>query len=81
MFVKVKIHLEEIKMKTIVFSLVILLVLLNNSVSYSQDSVSKEKRKWKDHIFSENDYFYKGSPSLEFSYGQSDISLKNFQWI
>jgi len=63
-------------MKHIVLSIITATLFVNLSIA--QDSAQKDKKQRAVHVrWWEDNYFYKGSPSIELSYGQSDISLKN----
>ena len=69
--------MEKLKIYKVLF-----LLLIFSSVLIAQDkekdsSKDKKGRKYKYYLI-KDDFFYKGSPSMEFSYGQSNISLKNY---
>lgn len=66
-------------MKHIVLSIVTITMLLNISPITAQESHKKEKKE-REHIFYswEDNFLYKGKPSIELTYGQSEISLKNY---
>jgi len=58
----------------------LLFTLCLNSIAQENDSTEKkDKNGWGfNYQFIEDRFFYKGSPSIEVSYGQSDASLKNY---
>lgn len=67
-------------MKHLVFIVIIITFLFSITNIHPQDTAEKKKNR-KTFSFSwEDNYFYKGSPSIELSYGQSDISLKNSEY-
>jgi hypothetical protein len=65
-------------MTRIVFYILTASLLFNYSASLAQDTAKKKKGGSDFSFYSwEDNYFYKGKPSIELSFGQSDISLKN----
>ncbi|MCI0450093.1 MAG: hypothetical protein L0Y79_09995 [Chlorobi bacterium] len=68
------------KKSNIFIILLLIFTLCMNLTAQENDSTEKKsKKRWRfDYHFIEDGFFYKGSPSIEAAYGQSDASLENY---